>query len=250
VLAIVFDYRGAILMAALMPAVVGTLVIFFVPTDRVATVSGDDRGAKVALEPFRPHFQFWLAIFLFLVIFAMTQLLRLATPIALKDIEATNVDGVIGITFTLGGLTSAIAVLFLARRYFRQGSMRPALVISCALTGAAHLLLAASGTVPLFVAGFALIALLQAAMIPATNTLIAANVSRARRGTGFGIAGSAQAIAFMIGPMGAAGFAALSLELGFVVLGAVFGAMALLLLVALREPDMEGAGETRRAEAG
>ena len=50
--------------------------------------------------------------------------------------------------------------------------------------------------------------LLQAAMIPITNTLIATNVSRERRGTGFGIASSAQALALMAGPIAAAALGA------------------------------------------
>ena len=237
-LAIAFGYRGAILAAAALPAIVGTAVIFFVPADRVGAPVRSADGSKTALEPFRPNFQFGLAVFLYLVIFAMTQLLRIATPIALKGIEATNVDAITGITFTLGGLASAIAVLLLASRIFRAGRMRSTLAIGSALTGITHLLLAGSGTVPLYITGFALISLLQAAMIPATNTLIAANVSRSRRGTAFGIASSAQALAFIIGPMGAALFAAISLQFGFVVIAGVFLGLALLLFVALREPNL------------
>jgi MFS family permease len=126
-------------------------------------------------------------------------------------------------------------VLVIAGRFFRTGRLRSALVVSSILTGIAHFILAASGTVPLYVFAFALISLLQAAMIPATNTLIASNAPRARRGTAFGLAGSAQALAFMVGPMGAALFTAISLNLGFVVIGVLFLALALLLTLALVE---------------
>jgi MFS family permease len=90
--------------------------------------------------------------------------------------------------------------------------------------------------VPVYVLFFVLISLLQAAMIPPTNSLIAGNVPRSRRGTAFGWAGSAQALAFVAGPMGAALFAAVSLDLGFVVLCGMLLLMAVALL-ALREPD-------------
>jgi DHA1 family multidrug resistance protein-like MFS transporter len=240
VLAIVFGYRSAIFLAALLPAVIATAVIFFVPADRVAGVTKDDKGEKPALEPFRPNLQFVLAVFFFMMIFAMAQLLRIVTPVALQEIEMSNVEGITGVTFTLGGLASAVAVLVLAQRFFGAGRLRKPLIVSSVLTGAAHLVLALTGTVPLFVLGYTLISLLQAAMIPATNTLIAANVTRGRRGTAFGIASSAQAVAFMIGPMAAALFAAVSLDLGFIVLGGVFIGLGLLLLVALREPRLEG----------
>jgi MFS family permease len=179
-------------------------------------------------------------VFFFMMIFAMAQLLRIVTPVALQEIEMSNVEGITGVTFTLGGLASAVAVLVLAQRFFGAGRLRKPLIVSSVLTGAAHLVLALTGTVPLFVLGYTLISLLQAAMIPATNTLIAANVTRGRRGTAFGIASSAQAVAFMIGPMAAALFAAVSLDLGFIVLGGVFIGLGLLLLVALREPRLEG----------
>jgi MFS family permease len=161
------------------------------------------------------------------------------TPIALRQIDEANVDGITGIAFTAGGLTSAASVLFLAPRVFKGRSLMRSLVISALLTGAAHLLLAASGTVPLYVTAFALISLLQAAMVPACNTLIASNVSRGRRGTAFGIASSAQAVSFMVGPLFATVFTALSLHLGFIVLGGVFAALAALLAVAMREPEVE-----------
>jgi DHA1 family multidrug resistance protein-like MFS transporter len=238
ILAIAFGYQGAIIAAAVLPATIGTAVIFFVPTDRVQQTRGP-AGEKPRLEPFRPNFQFALAILAFFLIFALTQIRSLVTPIALKDLGPEDVKSLVGLTFTLGGLASAISVFFLSRTFFRQGRLRSALVGSTILAGLAHLLMAASGTVPLFVMAFALISLLQAAMVPATNTLIAANISRARRGTAFGVASSAQAVAFMVGPMTAALFTAVSLELGFVVMAGLFCGLGFLILVAMREPVTE-----------
>jgi DHA1 family multidrug resistance protein-like MFS transporter len=236
-LAILLDFRGAILVSAALPAIIGTAVIFLVPADRVSTRARGDEGPRMPLEPFRPNRQFALVVFAFFVIFSLAQLLRLVTPIALNSLAPDNVEGLTGLTFTLGGLTSAISLLFLSGHVFRTGRMRAGLVGSSMLTGLAFMFLAVPD-VAVFIAGFALIALIQTSMIPATNTLIAANVPRARRGTAFGVAGSAQALAFMTGPLGAALFAALSLGLSFAVMGATFVALGLLLL-AIREPRLE-----------
>lgn len=239
ILAIAFGYQGAILLASLMPAVIGTAVIFFVPTDRPAARQTGTGKAAVPLEPFRPNLQFLLAVFTFFVLFSITQLLRLVTPIAIKDLSPDHVEGLVGVTFTLGGLASAVSVLVLARHFFRTGHLKRALVTASILAGLAHLLLSVPD-VMVFLVGFVLIAFVMAAMIPATNTLIASNISRERRGTAFGIASSAQALAFMTGPLGAAMFGAISLGAGFAVMGAILVGLGVILLV-LREPTMERA---------
>ncbi|MEI6666318.1 MAG: hypothetical protein WCL53_09235, partial [Chloroflexota bacterium] len=90
--------------------------------------------------------------------------------------------------------------------------------------------------------------LVLAMMIPATNTLIATNVSRERRGTGFGVASSAQAMALMVGPITAAAFGG-ALDLGFLVGGALFLGIAALVFVAVREPRPFGGVVEAKAEA-
>lgn len=238
-LAELFGFQGAILCAAFLPSLSATLVLLLVPSDQPHRADGK-REERAPLEPFKANYQLLLAIFLFFVIFAMTQLIRLATPISLKEIHGEQgVGAITGLTFTLAGLASAISVLFVAPRFFVSGRQRRALITGCLLAAAAYVLLAASDSVPGYVTCFVVISLVQAAMIPATNTLIAANVPRSRRGTAFGWAGSAQAVAFMVGPMSAAAFAAISLDLGFVILGALLAAMAGLLLT-LREPETAG----------
>jgi DHA1 family multidrug resistance protein-like MFS transporter len=232
-----FGFRGAILVAAFLPSLAATLVLVLVPSDRAGRHKGL-LAAPAPLEPFKPTFQLGLVIFFYFIIFSMTQLIRLATPIAIKEIHPEHVSSITGAAFTLAGLASAISVLVIAPRFFRPGSQRFALVGACLLCALFYLLLSRSGTVPVYVAFFVLVSLMQAAMIPPTNTLIAANVPRSRRGTAFGWAGSAQAVAFVAGPMGAALFGAVSLDLGFVVLAAILLMMALLLLK-LREPDLE-----------
>lgn len=237
VLASAFGFRGAILAAAFLPTLAATVVLVLVPSDEPA-VGLRRRSGRAPLEPFRPSLQLVLVIFVFFVVFSMTQLIRLATPIALQDIHGRDVRGITGLAFTLAGLASAVSVLFLAPNFFRTGRLRGALIATCILGGIAYLLLAAAETVAQYVLFFVLISLLQAAMIPATNRLIAGNVPRSRRGTAFGWAGSAQALAFVAGPMGAALFAAVSLDLGFVVLCAILFGMGALLL-GLREPEQQ-----------
>ncbi|MPZ50332.1 MAG: MFS transporter [Dehalococcoidia bacterium] len=238
-MAIAFGYRGAILVAAALPSIIATVVLFVVPADKVTpSEQSEETGEKQELEPFSKSLslQFALVIFLFFTLFTLTLLLRQVTPIALKAIDPDSAVAISGLTFTVGGLASALAVIVAGQKFFKQGNLRTALAIGAMATGGAHLILAFADTVPLFVVGFAVISLLEAAMIPPTNTLIAANVSRERRGTAFGIAGSAQAIAFMAGPIGAAAFVALSLDLGFIVIGGLFLGLGALLFTALREP--------------
>ena len=66
--------------------------------------------------------------------------------------------------------------------------------------------------------------------------LIALNSDRDRRGTAFGLATGAQALALIGGPMGAALIAATSLTAGFVAISALLVGLALLLALRLREP--------------
>lgn len=248
-LAIVFGLRGAIIAAAIMPALAATLVVFMVPRDRVqkrGDATESTGGEAVVQED--PNFwkslsfQFYLALFLYFFLFAMTQMVRLATPLAIGDITGgDNVEGLVGIAFTIAGVASVVGVLFIGRRWVRPGVFVKMLVLGSLLTAAAHILLAMSFNVPLFILWFSLISLFQAAMLPASNTLIASAVPRDRRGTAFGLAGSAQALAFMVGPLTAAGFAAVSMNLGFVVFGLLFVALAVLLYFKLREPTLSDA---------
>lgn len=237
ILAALFGFRGTILVAALLPSLAATLVLFLVANDQPAR---ERQGApkKAQLEPFKPSAQLLLVIFLFFVVFAMTQLIRLATPIALKQISEMNVEAYTGLAFTLGGLASTLSVLVIAPRFFRAGQQKQALFTACLASAVAYVVLALASSVASFITVFVIIALLQAVMIPTINSLIAANVPRSRRGTAFGWAGSAQALAFVAGPTGAALFAHISLAVGFLVLGGILAAMSLWLLK-LKEPPSE-----------
>lgn len=238
VLASLLGFQGAIFVAAMLPASVALAVYLLVPTDKVhmKRVKGE---AAPKLEPFNPTRQFALIVFAYCVIFALQQLLRLVTPLALKDLAPGDVKSLTGITFTLGGLTSALGLLFIAGRFYKPGQMRISLVVSSIIAGLLFALLVFPQSALFFIAGYALISLMQSAMVPATNALIAANVTRARRGTAFGVAGAAQAVAFMIGPLGAGMVGWFSFGVTFGVMGGAFVALGLLMLT-VREPATAG----------
>lgn len=235
-MAIAFGYRGAIFSSGLLIAAVATAVIFLVPADSVRKKARDLSDEMIALAPFKPTLQFALAVLLFFALFALTTFRSVATPIALKDIAVEGVTEATGLAFTLGGIASALGVWILSTPFFRRWRLRDLLAVTCVLTALAHLLLAYSGSVWLFVLAFTIASFLNASMMPATNAMIALNVSRERRGTAFGIGSAAQAIALMVGPMGAAMFATVSLKAGFVTVSALLLALAALVAFAVREP--------------
>lgn len=238
-MAIAIGYRGAIFSSGVLVAAVATAVIFLVPADTIRRKAHDPAGVAIPLEPFKPTFQFALAILLYFSLFAQNAFRSIATPIALKDIAGPDVTVVTGLTFALGGIASAMGVWVLSVRFFGKRRLRNTLVMTSVLAAFGHLLLALSNSVWLYVFAFTVASFLNASMMPATNALIAFNVSRERRGTAFGIASAAQAVAFMAGPMGAALFATISLKAGFAAVSVLLVALAALVGFAVREPSMD-----------
>jgi MFS transporter, DHA1 family, multidrug resistance protein len=238
-LAVAVGYRGSIFVSGLLVTAVATAVVFLVPGDPLRKKPSDESGATIALPPFKATLQFALAVLLYFALFALTTFRSVATPIELKDIAGTGVTEVTGIAFTLGGIASALGVWILSSGFFRRWRLRDILAVTCVLTAAAHLALAFSNTAWLYVAAFTVASFLNASMMPATNTMIALNVSRDRRGTAFGIGSAAQAVAFMVGPAGAAMFAKFSLKAGFATVGMLMFGLAALVALAVREPVVE-----------
>lgn len=236
-MALAFGYRGAIFTSGVLVAAVATAVIFLVPADTVRRAAESQPSGKQTLTPFKPTLQLGLAILLYFSLFALSAFRTIATPIALKDIAAGDVAVVNGVTFALGGLASAIGVWALSTRFFGKRSVRHVLAAMLALSAVGHVLLALSGTAWLYISAFTAASFLNAAMMPMTNTMIAFNVDRERRGTAFGFASAAQALGFMVGPMSAAMFASFSLKAGFVTVGLLLAALAVLVGVAVREPE-------------
>lgn len=249
-LVLVLGFRGTILAGTALPMLAALLVLFMVPRDEVQPRPrrGDaDGGASVpaprALWLVLPG-QFWIAVLLFFLLFAMTDVIRLLTPLALRQIAGTErAAGLAGAAFSLSGLAAVIGVLVLGQRWVRPGRLRLTLTLGAAVAAVGTALMASAHLAWLFIALFALVSLVHAMLIPATNTLIATHLPRQNRGAGFGIASSAQALAMMAGPMVAATAGAVSLGLGFVLTGVVFGAAALLVFFAVREPASAPAPE-------
>ncbi len=236
-LSLLLSYRATIAVAAIVPLIAGMAIWLLVPRDRVARRSAD--GASDAqIEPFRMSGQFKLAIGALFAVYCMTELIRLATPIALRGIKGGgDVTGEAGLAFVLGGLVSAISVLFLAPRVFRGIPSGPPFALICGVGSAGFVLVALAGTVAAYILGFLLIFLAISAMVPALNTLIAANVRRSRRGTAFGVAGTFQALAFGVGPLAGAFFAAFSLDAGFLTVAMLFLAVGFVLFSWVRAPQ-------------
>lgn len=247
VLALALGFRGAIFAAALMPAIAATVVVLIVPRDAVEQPAPAAKTAPPGtrkrqfglgtLKGLSP--QLYLAILLFFTIFALNQLVRIATPIALSEITGEeNSTAASGVAFTIAGLAGVVGALGVAR-FVQVGSLRKSLTLLCVISAAGHFFLALTGSELVYMLWFGAVSLAHGAMLPGTNTLIAASVSPQRRGTAFGFASSAQALAFMVGPTGAAVMSTVSFAGGFVVVGALFLAMAVVLFAALREPDLE-----------
>ena len=233
-------FREVIIIAGILPIVGAIATQFLVPRD-IVDVKRDAQGKRTAIEPFKWTFQFALAVLLYLVLFAFNQLVRFVTPVDLKSITDSDVKSISGILFSLGGAASAISVIFVGPSIFKPGRIGAMLGVSFIITAGSLLMMGFAPTVVLFGFGFLLMAFLVSAMVPVTNTLIAANVSRARRGTAFGIAASAQAVALFIGPGGGALFGAFSYDLGFAVTAGLMLLCGLILFVSLREPSANSA---------
>jgi len=246
-LVVLFGFRGPMFAGAVLPVVAAALVLALVPRDVVRL--RDRRGGSRADDTGTPRpaalwrtlpAQFYIAVFLFFLLFSINQIIRLLTPIALQGIEGTDdVAAISGITFSLGGLAAVLGIVLIARRSLRPGRLKVALIVGTVIAGCATLLLSTTHAVPQYIVLFSAFSLVHAMMIPATNTLIATNVSRERRGTGFGIASSAQAMALMVGPIAAAAFGAYSITLGFATIAALFGCIAALVFFAIREPGRD-----------
>jgi DHA1 family multidrug resistance protein-like MFS transporter len=236
-LALALSYRESIAVASVIPILASGAVLVFVPRDTVSVrrVAG---SASAELEPFHMSGQFKLAVGAIFTLWCMNELLRLATPIALKAIKGSeDVAGEAGLAFSLAGLVSAISVLFVAPRVFGGNPAGPRLGIVCMLGSVGFLLAGLAISVPVYILGFLCVFLVFSAMVPALNTLIASNVRRSRRGTAFGVAATFQAGAFAVGPLAGAFFAAVSLDLGFIAMAGVFLALGFVLFSYVREPQ-------------
>jgi MFS transporter, DHA1 family, multidrug resistance protein len=247
----VVGYRGAIVAGSILPMLAATLVLVGVERDRVQRTAPNPstparRGGGV-LEVL--SLQFGLGVLTYFMIFVVSQVVRTTAPVAIEQIQGGTVSPeAVGIAFTLAGIGSVVGSLGVARFLSGSVSVRWSLAVLCLLAGTGLVFLGLAPTVAVFVVCFGAISLAQGAMQPASNTVIAASVPSQRRGTAFGLANSAQAISFIVGPMSAALFAATSLELGYVILAVALALVGLALFLFLREPNLTD--EPRPVRAG
>ncbi len=242
-LAIGFGYRGAIVASAVLPALAATWIIFAVPRDSVApravraVGAAGGRGLRLSMGWMKGFSRpFWVAVFLYFGLFALNQFVRVATPVALEGIVGSgSARAVSGVAFSLAGAAAVAGVTVVARWMSGRASLRQTLIVFSLASAAAMPALAIGQSAWLYGAGFLAFALVNAASMPATNTLIAETVEPSRRGTAFGLASSAQAVAFMAGPMAAAAFATFSLPAGFLFCAVAFAGLAALVAVATDE---------------
>jgi DHA1 family multidrug resistance protein-like MFS transporter len=233
-LAQALSYRHSIMVAGIVPIIASLAVLLFVPRDQVS-VRRVEGGARAEMEPFHMSGQFKLAVGAIFTLWCMNELIRLATPIALKGLKGSeDVAGEAGLAFSIGGLVSA---LFIAPRVFHGNPAGPRLGVVCMLGSVGFLIAGLASGVAVYILGFLCIFLVFSAMVPALNTLIASNVRRSRRGTAFGVAATFQAGAFAVGPLAGAFFAAVSLDLGFFAMAAIFLALGVVLFAYVRPPQ-------------
>jgi len=252
-LVVFFGFRGSLFLGSALPIIAALLVLFMVPRDAVQTRAPRAAGSKTRTSPLAMvrtlSLQFYVAVGVFFLLFAMNQLVRLLTPLALQDIVGkSSVAAVSGLAFSLGGAAAVLGIVFIGQRYVRPGRIKLSLIVATLVAGASTAALAFAHAVPMYIALFTVFSLVLAMMIPATNTLIATNISRERRGTGFGIASSAQALALMVGPVTAAAFGG-AISLGFLVGGGLLVGIAALVFVTVREPQPFAAARESGTEA-
>jgi DHA1 family multidrug resistance protein-like MFS transporter len=255
-LAATLGLRGAILAGAMVPAAAGVFALLAVPRDHVGAAAPagplieGKRAGRLAAMTGGLSVQLAIGLLVFFTVHMASGLVRNAAPIALEAFaQGPEFTRLVGWTFAMGGLGSAVGALGLARLLRAPGHMRVTLTAVIVAAALAHALLGAAGSALTFVAAYALTGLTQGAMLPATNTIIAAAVPYERRGTAFGMAASVQAVAFVAGPMGAAAFGRASLTAGFAVMAAIIAGVALVTLLTLREPELEEAQPPARATA-
>ncbi|MGH2586442.1 MAG: MFS transporter, partial [Dehalococcoidia bacterium] len=120
-LAAIAGLRGAILAAALMPAVAGVMVLLSVPRDRVTPATrpssapaGRGRWSSRLMEGANGQFLFGLLLYFW--VFMTGQLVRLVTPVELGRIQGSEAaTGATGIAFFAAGVASVAGVVLLSR---------------------------------------------------------------------------------------------------------------------------------------
>ncbi|MCH8025231.1 MAG: MFS transporter [Chloroflexi bacterium] len=163
--------------------------------------------------------------------------IRPVIPLMVDSFDSTlSAVSLSGIAFSAMAVTSAIAALSAARLSGRLG-YRNALALATLGAGAAYLPVAIAANVPTLLVLIGVVGLFSGAMLPTANALLEQAAPPGRQAATFGVAGSAMALAFAVGPLtGGAVAAGAGVPTSFVVIGAITLAVGVAVLALVQEP--------------
>jgi MFS transporter, DHA1 family, multidrug resistance protein len=149
---------------------------------------------------------------------------------------ATEAKSLTGITFAAAGIATALASVTYSR-LLRRGNYRTLITVGALLLGVALLGTASARTPALVITTFVFASFFSGALIPAFGAMIGLEVPAVVQATVFGVASSAIALGFGLGPL-LGGFvaSAASVQVGLVVAGALALILAILVGIGAREP--------------
>jgi DHA1 family multidrug resistance protein-like MFS transporter len=148
---------------------------------------------------------------------------------------AASPEAIAGVCFAALAGTSAIAALASSRVSALAG-YRNALALATVCAGAAYLPIAAAQSVTMLVVMIAIVGIFSGAMIPTANALIDSWTPEGRHASAFGLAGSAMALSFAVGPLtGGIVASAWGLDAAFIAIGSIMLCVGVLVLAAVRE---------------
>lgn len=230
VLADLIGYRATFLCSAVLFAIGGLIVLFFVRESFVPVARGSERGLA-AIKASRA----WLLTPTLLAMTSVLVLMRFVQmggrpilPLYIEELGGytdARAASLAGLSFGLMGLTSAVSSMLLGRRGDRVGHQK--ILVACLIAAVifyfpmAAVMSAWQVIVLQGCFGFAV-----GGLIPSTNAIIANTTPSARRGAVFGFTASAGSMGAFFGPLVGAGLAA---AIGF---RFAFGFLALTLLIA------------------
>jgi DHA1 family multidrug resistance protein-like MFS transporter len=177
--------------------------------------------------------------------------IRPLIPLLIDSFDtAGSPETIAGLAFAALAATSAVAALFSSRVSGLAG-YRNTLALATVGAGLAYLPIAAAGSVAALVVLVGIVGLFSGMLIPTANALIDARAPANRQASAFGLAGSAMALAFAVGPLtGGIIASAWGIDASFLTIGAIMLAVGGALFLLIREPGEEGQREAQPAEAG
>ena len=153
-----------------------------------------------------------------------------------------------GFVFASLAVTSAAAA-FVVGNFAQRVGYKRTLVIAIAGAGLAYLPVATAGSIATLVLVMAVVGCFSGGMMPAANALLSLNSPPDKQGSAFGLAGSANALAFAVAPLlGGVTASLLGIRAVFLVIGCATLVTALLATAFVKAPSLE-AGRAVEQEA-